>query len=123
MAENKISFWILTALVVGNMVGSGIFMLPRTLSEAASPAGVLLGWGVTGFGVLFLALVFGNLAIRKPELHGGPQIYAKELFPKIQKPHLYPVLCPHGVIGLEILPEMQQLLQPLQAIYQHSFQY
>ncbi|MEN0648589.1 hypothetical protein NSQ82_06100 [Caldifermentibacillus hisashii] len=46
MAENKISFWILTALVVGNMVGSEIFMLPRTLSEAASPAGVLLGWGV-----------------------------------------------------------------------------
>lgn len=27
MAENKISFWILTALVVGNMIGSGIFML------------------------------------------------------------------------------------------------
>lgn len=88
MAENKISFWILTALVVGNMVGSGIFMLPRTLSEAASPAGVLLGWGVTGFGVLFLALVFGNLAIRKPELHGGPQIYAKELFPKNSKTSL-----------------------------------
>jgi len=77
---NKLGFWVLTALVVGNMVGSGIFMLPRSLSEAASPAGVIMAWLLTGFGVLMIALVFGNLAIRKPNLTGGPQIYAKELF-------------------------------------------
>ncbi len=77
---NRLGFMILTALVVGNMVGSGIFMLPRTLSEAASPAGVMLAWGLTGFGVLATALVFGNLVIRKPALSGGPQVYAKELF-------------------------------------------
>lgn len=82
MSRHKLGFWILTALVVGNMVGSGIFMLPRSLSEAASPAGVILAWGATGLGVLTLALVFGSLAVRKPELSGGPQIYAKELFPK-----------------------------------------
>jgi len=82
MKRNKLGLWLLTALVVGNMVGSGIFMLPRSLSAAASPAGVLLGWAVTGAGVLMLALVFGNLAIRKPELSGGPQIYAKALFKK-----------------------------------------
>ncbi|ULT59947.1 amino acid permease [Neobacillus drentensis] len=62
------------------MVGSGIFMLPRSLSEAASPAGVISAWLVTGLGVLLLALVFGSLAVRKPNLTGGPQIYAKELF-------------------------------------------
>ncbi len=78
--ENKLGFWLLTALVVGNMVGSGIFMLPRSLSEAASPAGVIAAWLFTGFGVLMLALVFGNLGIRKPNITGGPQIYAKELF-------------------------------------------
>ena len=78
--QKKLGLWILTALVVGNMVGSGIFMLPRTLSEVASPAGVLAAWLVTGVGVLMIALVFGNLALRKPELSGGPQIYAKELF-------------------------------------------
>ncbi|URN93989.1 MAG: amino acid permease [Candidatus Pristimantibacillus lignocellulolyticus] len=80
MTRHKLGFWILTALVVGNMVGSGIFMLPRSLSEAASPAGVILAWSATGLGVLTLALVFGSLAVRKPELSGGPQIYAKELF-------------------------------------------
>jgi arginine:ornithine antiporter / lysine permease len=78
--SNKLGFWVLTALVVGNMVGSGIFMLPRSLAEAASPAGVLLAWLLTGLGVMMIALVFGNLAIRKPNLTGGPQIYAKELF-------------------------------------------
>jgi arginine:ornithine antiporter / lysine permease len=80
--NNKLGIWILTALVVGNMVGSGIFMLPRSLSEAASPAGVMGAWLITGFGVLMVSLVFGNLATRKPELSGGPQIYAKELFKK-----------------------------------------
>ncbi|MCL6570574.1 MAG: amino acid permease [Bacillus sp. (in: Bacteria)] len=77
---NKLGFFVLTALVVGNMVGSGIFMLPRSLSEAASPAGVIAAWLFTGFGVLMMALVFGNLGTRKPNLMGGPQIYAKELF-------------------------------------------
>lgn len=80
MNRHQLGFWVLTALVVGNMVGSGIFMLPRSLSEAASPAGVILAWSATGLGVLMLALVFGSLAVRKPELSGGPQIYAKELF-------------------------------------------
>jgi arginine:ornithine antiporter/lysine permease len=77
---NRLGFWLLTALVVGNMVGSGIFMLPRSLSEAASPAGVIAAWLLTGFGVLMIALVFGNLGIRKPNITGGPQIYAGELF-------------------------------------------
>jgi len=82
LQQQKLGLWVLTALVVGNMVGSGIFMLPRSLSEAASPLGVILAWLLTGGGVLMTALVFGNLAIRKPELNGGPQIYAKELFAK-----------------------------------------
>jgi arginine:ornithine antiporter/lysine permease len=80
--NKRLGLWVLTALVVGNMVGSGIFMLPRSLAEAASPAGVLSAWLITGFGVLMTALVFGNLSIRKPSLNGGPQNYAKALFKK-----------------------------------------
>jgi arginine:ornithine antiporter/lysine permease len=78
--KRNLGFWVLTALVVGNMVGSGIFMLPRSLAEVASPAGVISAWVITGFGVLMTALVFGNLSLRKPELNGGPQNYAKALF-------------------------------------------
>ncbi|GAA4701657.1 amino acid permease [Brevibacillus fulvus] len=77
---NKWGFWLLTAFVVGNMVGSGIFMLPGTLAKAASPLAVLLAWLLTGFGVLMIALVFGNLSVRKPELTAGPQSYARALF-------------------------------------------
>ncbi|MBL0387409.1 amino acid permease [Tumebacillus sp. ITR2] len=80
MSNRNLGFWVLTALVVGNMVGSGIFMLPRSLAEVASPGGVLLAWLFTGAGVLMTALVFGNLAVRKPNLTGGPQMYAKALF-------------------------------------------
>ena len=82
MNNNKLGLWLLTALVVGNMVGSGIFMLPQSLAKAASPAGVFLAWGLTGFGVLMLSLVFGNLSTRKPELNGGVQMYAKAIFPQ-----------------------------------------
>jgi arginine:ornithine antiporter/lysine permease len=82
MKDNKLGLWLLTALVVGNMVGSGIFMLPQSLAKAASPAGVLLAWLLTGVGVLMLSLVFGNLSLRKPDLNGGVQMYAQALFPK-----------------------------------------
>lgn len=81
MVKNQhLGVWLLTALVVGNMVGSGIFMLPSSLAKVASPGGTLLAWAVTGAGVLMLALVFGNLATRKPDLAGGIQLYAKSLF-------------------------------------------
>ncbi|MFC4619741.1 amino acid permease [Camelliibacillus cellulosilyticus] len=82
MSKRPLGFWVLTALVVGNMVGSGIFMLPRDLAKAASPEGVLFAWLFTGIGVWFLALVFGRLAINQPEYTGGPQAYAQGLFIK-----------------------------------------
>jgi arginine:ornithine antiporter / lysine permease len=80
LSNKPLGFWILTALVIGNMVGSGIFMLPSDLAQAASPGGVLFTWILTGVGVLFIALIFGNLAVNKPHMTGGPQIYAKGLF-------------------------------------------
>ncbi|HJV46506.1 MAG TPA: amino acid permease [Bacillota bacterium] len=80
MGNQKLGLWVLTALVVGNMVGSGIFMLPRSLAEVASPGGVLLAWILTGAGVLMTSLVFGNLTLRKPSITGGPQMYAMALF-------------------------------------------
>ncbi|MDG3045324.1 arginine:ornithine antiporter [Bacillus sp. B6(2022)] len=69
----------MTAFVVGNMVGSGIFMLPSTLAQHASPLGVTMAWLVTGGGVLMIAFVFGHLSIHKPQLTAGPQSYARAL--------------------------------------------
>ncbi|MFE7914440.1 amino acid permease, partial [Bacillus mobilis] len=85
MQQKKWGFWVLTAFVVGNMVGAGIFMVPSTLAQTASPLGVTLAWLTTGFGVLMLALVFGNLAIRRPDLTTGPQSHAYALFSSPKK--------------------------------------
>lgn len=78
--NKKWGIWVLTAFVVGNMVGSGIFMLPSSLAQTASPLGVTLAWIVTAIGVLMIALVFGSLSIRKPDLKAGPQSYTQALF-------------------------------------------
>ncbi|OIK14972.1 arginine:ornithine antiporter [Bacillus sp. MUM 116] len=80
MENKKWGLWILTTFVVGNMVGGGIFMLPSNMAQVASPFGSMSAWGITGLGVLFIALVFGNLATRKPELKAGPQSYAQAMF-------------------------------------------
>lgn len=80
MNNNKWGLWILTTFVVGNMVGGGIFMLPANLAQVSSPLGSTIAWVATGLGVFMIALVFGNLAIRKPNLKAGPQSYAQNLF-------------------------------------------
>jgi arginine:ornithine antiporter/lysine permease len=80
MNNKKWGLWILTMFVVGNMVGGGIFMLPANLAQVSSPWGATLAWIATGLGVFMIALVFGNLSIRKPELKAGPQSYAQAMF-------------------------------------------
>jgi arginine:ornithine antiporter / lysine permease len=70
----------LTALVVGSMIGGGVFNLPSDMSAHASPAAIVIGWCITGVGMLTLAFVYQSLAVRKPELNSGPFAYAKAGF-------------------------------------------
>ena len=70
----------LTAMVVGSMVGAGVFSLPARFGVATGILGSLIAWAVAGAGMLMLAFVFQNLAIRKPELNSGVFIYAKAGF-------------------------------------------
>lgn len=79
-SEKKFSLPILTAMVVGSMVGSGIFMLPRRFGEATGGAGALVAWVIAGTGMFMLARVVQSLAIRKPELDAGVYAYAKAGF-------------------------------------------
>jgi basic amino acid/polyamine antiporter, APA family len=66
-----------TSVVIGNMVGSGIFLLPASL--AAYGIYSLWGWGVSALGALLLARVFSRLARRAP-LAGGPYAYPRQVF-------------------------------------------
>src|SRR5690349_374224 len=76
----KMSVPTLTAMVVGSMVGAGVFSLPARFGVATGILGSLIAWVVAGTGMLMLAFVFQTLAIRKPELDSGVFIYAKAGF-------------------------------------------
>ncbi|KKB13350.1 amino acid APC transporter [Devosia geojensis] len=76
----KLSLFALTAMVVGSMVGSGIFSLPRTFAGATGPFGALIAWVIAAGGMYTLARVFQFLAERKPDLDAGVYAYAKEGF-------------------------------------------
>ncbi|GHF94005.1 arginine-ornithine antiporter [Deinococcus piscis] len=70
----------LTALVVGSMIGGGIFALPTNVAVSAAPGPMLIGWAITAVGMLALALVFQMLANRRPDLNTGIYAYAKAGF-------------------------------------------
>jgi arginine:ornithine antiporter/lysine permease len=73
-ATQKLSLFALTAMVVGSMVGSGIFSLSRTFGIATSPFGSIIAWCIAAGGMYTLARVFQFLAERKPDLDAG--VYA-----------------------------------------------
>ncbi len=71
----SLGIWMLASLVVGNMVGSGIFLLPASLAAYGSIT--LVSWAVTAVGAIFLSLVFADLSRRYP-VAGGPYVYCKK---------------------------------------------
>lgn len=76
-SRRALGFWMCTALVVGNMIGSGVFLLPAALAPFGWNA--LLGWLVTIGGALALAFVFARLAQALPQA-GGPYAYTEAAF-------------------------------------------
>ena len=79
-ATEKFSLFVLSAMVVGSMVGAGIFSLPRAFGNATGPSGAIIAWCVAGTGMYMLARVFQSLAERKPELDAGVYAYARAGF-------------------------------------------
>jgi APA family basic amino acid/polyamine antiporter len=75
--KKTIGIWRSWALVAGMMVGSGILTMPALLAGYGSYS--FLGWTVTGFGAICLALTYSYLSSRKPGL-GGPYFYVQEAF-------------------------------------------
>ncbi|RRV50774.1 arginine-ornithine antiporter, partial [Pseudomonas sp. p99-361] len=60
----KLRLGALIALVVGSMIGGGIFSLPQNMAARADVGAVLIGWTITAVGMLALAFVFQTLANR-----------------------------------------------------------
>ena len=75
--KRAFGFWICLALVIGNMIGSGVFLLPATLAPYGWNG--VAGWVFTTAGALCLAVVFGSLARAFPKA-GGPYAYSRAAF-------------------------------------------
>jgi arginine:agmatine antiporter len=75
--RRKLGPVLATVVVAGNMIGSGIFLLPATLATVGSVT--LIGWLAASLGAVALALMFGKLARRQP-MAGGPASYVFDAF-------------------------------------------
>jgi APA family basic amino acid/polyamine antiporter len=75
--RRKLGLWMATALVVGNMIGSGIFLLPSSLGAYGGVS--IVGWLFTAAGAMLLALTFAWLAHDLPRA-GGPYAYTRASF-------------------------------------------
>lgn len=75
-----LGFWMCTALVIGNIIGVGIFVMPAALAPYGLNA--VTGWGVTVLGCLFLAIVLAGLARAFPRAD-GPYAYITRAFGEV----------------------------------------
>ena len=78
--DRQLSRGALVALVVGSMVGAGIFTLPAAFGRTTGVLGALIAWCIAGAGMLMLAFVFQTLSRRRPDLDAGIYAYAKAGF-------------------------------------------
>jgi basic amino acid/polyamine antiporter, APA family len=72
-----LGFWAAVSIVMGNMIGSGVFLLPASLASYGGLS--LVGWLVSAAGSVLLALVFARLARQRPGA-GGPYAYTRDAF-------------------------------------------
>jgi len=78
--NQQLSLGALIALVVGSMIGSGIFAVPAAFARSTGAAGAFIAWAIAGLGMLMLAFVFQTLSRRRPDLDTGIYAYARAGF-------------------------------------------
>tara|TARA_B100000780_G_scaffold63358_2_gene41250 strand:- start:1377 stop:2678 length:1302 start_codon:yes stop_codon:yes gene_type:complete len=76
--NQKIGLLAAISLIVGNMIGAGIFVLPASLAKFGSIS--IVGWIFTATGALILAKIFSNFSKLISNKSGGPYIYSKVVF-------------------------------------------
>ena len=80
--KKDLGLWSLTSLVVGSIIGSGVFNLMSNMSQGASLMAIIIGWLITGIGMLFLVFCFRNLNQKRADLDAGIYTYAEAGFGK-----------------------------------------
>ncbi|WP_372945940.1 amino acid permease [Muriicola sp.] len=77
-SKGKLGIWMATSLVIGNMIGAGVFMMPAALAEYGGIS--ILGWLASSIGAILLALVFSRLSKMVRDNNGGPYAFARHGF-------------------------------------------
>ena len=80
--KKQFGFIGLTAIVIGSMIGGGIFNLPKEIAITSSVGAAIIGWIISGTGVFFIAKTFQTLSEETPEITDGIYKYAKVGFGK-----------------------------------------
>src|SRR5678809_516112 len=73
--QNKLGLWTSTSLVIGNMIGSGVFLMPAALAAYGGIS--VIGWIISSIGALLLAKLYSNLSKLMPNTDGGPYAYTR----------------------------------------------
>ncbi|MEO6613494.1 MAG: amino acid permease [Chitinophagaceae bacterium] len=76
----KIGFWSATSIIIGSIIGSGVFMKPASMAgQLGSPIWLTVVWVIAGLFSFFGALVYAELGAMMPET-GGIYVYFKKMF-------------------------------------------
>ena len=76
----KLGLPLLAGIVVGSMIGGGVFNLPQNMARGAGLGAVIIAWVLTLVGMFFLSNTFRILADKRPDLKAGIYRYAHEGF-------------------------------------------
>ena len=80
--DKGLSLFELISLVVGSIIGAGVFNLPHDVAQGAGPGAVIIGWIIVSIGMISLGLSFQNLTVKQPDLDTGIYSYAQAGFGK-----------------------------------------
>lgn len=76
-SDNKLGLVGLTCLVVGSIIGGGLFDLMRDMAKGAGAGAITISWVITAIGAMCLGLTFKNLTMERPDLDAGMYSYAQ----------------------------------------------
>lgn len=80
--DGKLGLLELVGLVVGSIIGGGVFNLMHDMAVGAGAGAIIIGWVITAIGMVMLALTFQNLTMKRPDLDAGVYSYAEAGFGK-----------------------------------------
>lgn len=81
-SKGKLGLGELIGLVVGSIIGGGVFNLMHDMSASAGAGAIIIGWVITAIGMICLAFTFQNLTMKRPDLDAGVYSYAEAGFGK-----------------------------------------